>query len=210
MDMYFFEFDILEKELSELPQFHQVAFVASCCERMLPNYNAFCHIYDWGDPNLARTALDEVWQMLQGKPVEEVIIEQLIEACGSEDIFPSDLDFGGEYCTEAQDALQALIYTLCVLREPNLQYILKVVKSARRTIEAFIPDSESSFNVDWKKDGIEKYKEAIASHPFAVREIAKEAEDLQRLKETEILDRDFLEWLRTSFDNDGKSLIDLG
>ncbi|MEZ2250370.1 hypothetical protein [Microcoleus sp.] len=49
----------------------------------------------------------------------------------------------------------------------------------------------------------------MASHPFAVREMAKEAEDLQRLKETETLTRDFLEWLRTSSHNNGKSLIDL-
>jgi uncharacterized protein len=39
--------------------------------------------------------------------------------------------------------------------------------------------------------------------------MAKQSEDLQRLKQAEELDRDFVEWLRTSFDNDGKSLIDL-
>ena len=44
---------------------------------------------------------------------------------------------------------------------------------------------------------------------FAVRELTKQSEDLQRLKEAETLDRDFLEWLRTSFGNNGRSKIDL-
>lgn len=54
-----------------------------------------------------------------------------------------------------------------------------------------------------------KYKQAIASHPLAVREMAKQTEDLQRLKGTDILDEDFLEWLRTSSNNNGVSLIGL-
>ncbi len=54
-----------------------------------------------------------------------------------------------------------------------------------------------------------EHKKEIASHPFVVREKAKQNEDFQQLKEVETLDRDFLEWLCTSFDNGGKSLLDL-
>ena len=102
--MNFFEFYTLEKELEILPPFHQVAFAAACCERLLPNYNAFCRQVDWGDPSVPRNALDEVWQILAGKRVDATKIEQLIEACGDEHIFPDDLDFGGQYCMEAQEA----------------------------------------------------------------------------------------------------------
>jgi hypothetical protein len=38
----------------------------------------------------------------------------------------------------------------------------------------------------------------VASHPFTIREMAKQSKELQRLKESEALDQDFLEWLRTS------------
>jgi uncharacterized protein len=38
--------------------------------------------------------------------------------------------------------------------------------------------------------------------------MAKENEDLQRLKEVETLEPEFLQWLRTSFDNSGKSIMD--
>ena len=200
--MNFFEFDTLEKELEILPPFHQVAFAAACCERMLPNYNAFSRMYSWGNSSVPKNALDEVWQILEGKAVDPAKIEQLIEACGDEHIFPDDLDFGGQYCMEAQEALQSIIYTLSEFIKPNLNYIVKVAKSARTTVEAHI---DTVF-----RPGENKSEDDIASHPLAVREMAKEAEDLQRLKETESLDKDFLEWLRTSFDNDGKSLIDLG
>jgi hypothetical protein len=40
--------------------------------------------------------------------------------------------------------------------------------------------------------------------------MAKQSEDLRFLKQAEKLNPDFVEWLCTSFDNDGKSLIDLG
>ncbi|MEH2269720.1 MAG: hypothetical protein V7K68_14990 [Nostoc sp.] len=44
---------------------------------------------------------------------------------------------------------------------------------------------------------------------FAMREITKRSEDLQKLRNVEKLDRNFLQWFRTSFHNQGKSLIDL-
>jgi hypothetical protein len=208
MNIDFFEFNTLEKELEILPPFHQVAFAASCCERLLPNYNAFCRQVDWGDPSVPRNAIDEVWQILQGKPVDIARVNQLRENCGKEDIFPDDLDFGDD-CLEAQEALMAIRATLQACIEPTVERIVKVAESTRYTIETHIPYRDDTFNITWEKDGSEKFKEAIASHPFAVREMDKEAEDLQQLKETKILDRDFLERLRTSFDNDGKSLIDL-
>ncbi|OYD99067.1 hypothetical protein CDG77_03140 [Nostoc sp. 'Peltigera membranacea cyanobiont' 213] len=49
----------------------------------------------------------------------------------------------------------------------------------------------------------------VSNHPFTVREMAKQSEDLQRLRETPTLTGEFLQWLRTSSKNGGKSLLDL-
>jgi uncharacterized protein YjaG (DUF416 family) len=208
MNMHFFEFDTLEKELEDLPGLHRIAFAAACCERLLPNYSNFCRMVNWGDPRVPRAAIDEVWQILQGKPVDAEKINQLREDCGREDIFPSDLDLGDD-CLESQEALIAIRATLVACIDPTVENIVRITNCARHTIEAYIPYKDTSFNITWEKDGEEQFCSAIASHPFAVREMAKEAEDLQRLKETETLNRDFLEWLRTSSHNNGKSLIDL-
>lgn len=55
----------------------------------------------------------------------------------------------------------------------------------------------------------EELVEIVANHPFTVREMAKQSEDLRRLRETSTLTAEFLQWLRTSSENGGKSLLDL-
>jgi uncharacterized protein len=209
ISLNFFEYTSLELELATLPLFYQIAFAATCCERMLPNYNYFCRRVDFGKPKVPRAALNEVWQKLQqGEPIGASRVNQLIEECGNEDVFPDSLDFGGAYCYEAQEALQALLDTIDSFLNPTVENVAQVAKHARNTVEAYISE-RVSVSVSKEKEGREKFRKAIASHPFAVRELAKEAEDLQRLKQAQTLDRELLEWLRTSFNNDGKSLIDL-
>lgn len=207
MNLNFYEFDALEKELEGLPPLHRIAFAASCCERLLPNYNAFYRLENWGDPSVLRTALNEVWQILQGKPVDAALIRRLIKDC--EDVIPDSDDFGGLSDMEAQEAAIAICNTLEACLNPTPQQIIRVANCVTNTIDAFVPHGDKSFNVSESKVGLKKLEEAIASHPLAVREMAKQSEDLRLLKQAEKLDPDFLEWLRTSFDNDGKSLIDL-
>ena len=208
MNMHFFEFDILEQELEKLPVFHRLAFAAACCERILPNYNALCKMYDWGDPSVLRNALDEVWQILQGQPIDEFRIYRLINNCGSDNIAPDSLDFGSDSYRSLQ-VIDAICTTLKACSEPAIIEIVRVVQYARNTVEFSVAWEDVSFNISWENDGEEKFTEAIVCHPFAIREMAKEAEDLQRLKEVETLSIDFLEWLRVSSHNNGKSLIDL-
>ena len=196
MELEFFEYDILEQELAKLPRFHRVAFAASCCERILPVYNFFCKMYhDSGDPRILRTALDEVWQILQGKPIDAAIIEQFFYDLSQEDIFPNDLDYASVECFWAKVAVLAISYTLQLILEHNLQLIIWIVKQARDMIEIKIGEDEYD-------------EEDIVSHHFAIREIAKETEDLEQLKLNPTLEPDFIEWLRTSSYNGGKSLID--
>lgn len=201
MNLRFYDFETLEKELEGLPALHRIAFAAACCERLLPNYNAFAREESWGAPSIFRYALNEVWQILQGKPVDVATIRQLRDACDSDDIIPHSDDFSG-YVAEAQEAAIAIYTTLDACIEPTPERIVKVAECVAFTIEFFI---------DWDvPTEIEECIETIACHPFTVREMAKQNEDLQKLKDTKELNQDLLEWLRTSFNNDGRSLIDLG
>jgi uncharacterized protein len=201
MNLRFYDFETLEKELEGLSTLHRIAFAAACCERLLPNYNAFAREENWGDPFVLRTALDEVWQILQGKPVDVATIQQLKDTCNSDDIVPNSEEFSG-YVGQAQEAASAIYYTLDACIEPTLQHIMEVAERVAFAIEGFT-DYDDSMET-------KEYIETIARHPFAVREMKRQNEDLQRLKNTEELDRDLLEWLRISSYNDGKSLIDLG
>jgi uncharacterized protein YjaG (DUF416 family) len=72
----------LRQALSQLPPRNKVAFAASCCERLLPNYYAFTLAEKWGDFELLRHALDQVWLFLEEDALTSPLeIEKLIEAC---------------------------------------------------------------------------------------------------------------------------------
>jgi len=200
MNLKFYDFESLEKELEQLPALHRIAFAASGCERLLPNYNAFSREENWGDPLILRKALDEVWEILRGKPIDVEAIEQLRIDCYSDDIVPHSEDFSG-YVGQAQEACSAIYHTLNACINPTTKTIIKAAKYLAAAIELF---------QDWDVDMDEpEYIETIARHPFAIREMAKQNEDLQRLKEAKSLNPELLEWLQTSSHNNGKSLINL-
>ncbi|NES04396.1 MAG: YjaG family protein [Okeania sp. SIO2F4] len=113
---------------------------------------------------------------------------------------PEPEDFAG-YCGQAQETCSAIYYTLDACINPTLKTILKVAEYLVAGIELF-----HDWNVDMNSP---EYIETIAKHPFAVREMAKQNEDLQRLKDAKTLEPKLLEWLRTTSHNNGKSLIDL-
>jgi hypothetical protein len=81
-----------------------------------------------------------------------------------------------------------------------------VVGNARfDTIEGFISQRDKLYEVKNYKDMLEP----IANDPLAKQELAEEMEDLHNLKKIDKLSAEFLEGLRTSSSNKGKSLIDL-
>ncbi|MDA0209901.1 MAG: DUF416 family protein [Cyanobacteria bacterium FC1] len=206
-DLSLKKLDDLKKELESLPTLHRVAFAASICERLLPNHKAFCREKTWGNPTTLRAALDEVWQILEGKPLDAKVIRQLVADC--EDAIP-DSDYGGPYVYPAQQTALAIRLTLEACLTPTPQCIAKVAICAGDILFEWFFAEMDDVDPSWcDEKSVDEQMEDVASHPFGIREIAKEIEDLQQLKNTETLNRNFLEWLRISSYNDGKSLIDL-
>ncbi len=72
MSLEYLELDSLETEIQKLPHPHQLAFTASICERLLPNYEIFARESSWDTALLLRTSLDEVLLLLEGKPLDEL------------------------------------------------------------------------------------------------------------------------------------------
>lgn len=206
MNLEFDNLDPLARELEELLPFHRIAFAASICERLLPTYNAFFREAGWGNPTALRIALDEVWLSLERKQFDKTKIPQLIEDC--EAALPHADDVVSRYTYEAQDAVAAICYLLEACLTPTWWRVIKIAGRVVDTIKEFIEYEEEDRDPDWYKK-LEDPSLTFSSHPFAVREMNKQREDLQKLKVIETLDRDFLEWLRTSYNNDGKSIIDV-
>lgn len=208
MNLEFYNLNALKTELEELSPTHRIAFAASICERLLPNYNIFAKEEAWGNPAALRLSLDEVWQILQGKPADAEKIRQLLKDIDAAAPH-SDNVTKSQYCYEAQEACSAIDFLLEACIEPTSQRVIKVAERVRDTIDGFITCEEETINPSWSEKPLEEQNTEITSHPFAVREMAKQSEDLQRLKEVESLGEGFLEWLRTSSHNNGTSLIGL-
>ncbi|MGB8689878.1 MAG: DUF416 family protein [Microcoleus sp.] len=209
MTSQFFNLDSLEQELKQLSHLHQVAFAASICERMLPMYDKFSLMANWGQPSLLREVLDEVWLILQQKSIAQSKIRKLMEKIDGEGVWPdsdSDEFCDAYYLFESQFTISALYSTLTALLTSDSKYIIGVVRNARfDTIEGFISQRDKLYELKNSQDMLEP----IANDPLAKQELAKEMEDLQNLKKADKLSAEFLEWLRTSSCNNGKSLIDL-
>ena len=167
MNLKFYDFDSLEKELEKLSPLHRIAFTASGCERLLPNYNAFSREENWGDPSILRKALDEVWQILRGKPIDVEALSQLIIDCYSDDMVPHSEDFSG-YVMEARGVCTAIYHTLNACIDCQTKTIVEAVTRLAFAIE-FYENLNEDLNVDVDKLEYSEYIEAIAKHPLALR-----------------------------------------
>jgi len=209
MSLYFQRLLSLKQDLEKISPLHRVALAASCCERLLPNYYVFAREEGQGNPSIPREALDEVWQILNGKPIDTETIRQL-EENKNYALIPDEEVFNSQYNYEAQLAAIAIFNTLeACLISPNLQMIMSVLEGTGDTISEFLRVEKQINDPNWLNKSAEEQDQEIDNHPFTIREIAKQREDLQRLKEIETLNREFLDWLRTSSDNGGRSLIDI-
>jgi uncharacterized protein len=197
--------NVLEKELEELSPFHRLAFAASICERMLPNYAAFSKATGMGNFAKLRSALDEIWEILQGKPINVEIIRQLLQDC--QDATP-DGDDGEHYNYEADQTVVTMCYALEACLEPTPERVARVSQCVGDLLYDLV-DTEKDTDPDWEEKSFNEQMKDVESLPFAIREIAKQKEDLHQLKSAKTLDPGFLKWLRTSFENEGRSLIDL-
>ncbi|MEH1887014.1 DUF416 family protein [Nostoc sp.] len=208
MNLKYGEFDILERELEAFPSMHRVAFAAACCERLYPHYDIFLRAAredDWDGEDLFRVALDEIWQFLAGKKVDVARFRQLYS--DSDQSYP---DYENVETPEAQTAAGAILNTLELCLDPTTQQTISVAKEIDETLFMYIDylrcESEDEYLENISHEAL---VEIVTNHPFTVREMAKQSEDLQRLRETPTLTDEFLQWLRTSSENGGKSLLDL-
>lgn len=186
--------DILEPLMLLSPK-HRTAFAASCCERLLPNYEAFVFQENFGDKLLLRNALDEVWQYLEEGNLSKQRAEDLIQTL--EDHAPSDLDkeFHSIFLTAAQDAIGAVAYTLESCLNPTKDVLTKICDILTSTLEEYSSIVNSPIagsgvdldNMDW-----------IYQSPLFKAEEEKKSRDLELLKAQQVVDEYVVNTLRQS------------
>lgn len=201
MTNYQFDEEKLRKELSELSEWHTVAFAAACCERLLPNYMAFSQREQWGDSDLLRIALDEIWASLNARSINIPYLNELIAKC--EKIIPDPDDFNSRLTSPALDASSAIAETLEALIDKKAEKVANVATLARDTIDLHLQISVNN------KFSILEYEEKLLSHPLMVTELKKPYDDLELLKKTPDIDSTFLRFFKENAKINGKSNIGL-
>jgi hypothetical protein len=157
---------------------------------MLPNYDKFHRIEDWGNPHILRQALHDVWAFLQGQVLTADRIEALARQCM--EAAPDTEAFSSLYASSALDAASATVETLRCCTDGDPKRGVRAATSARDTVDMYIQMR------DKLQASGPSMEEAIARDPLMVREVQKQDRDLEQLEGIPALTPEFLARLRQS------------
>ncbi|TRW48966.1 DUF416 family protein [Aliidiomarina halalkaliphila] len=178
----------------ELPQ--QGVLAAYLCERMLPNYQHFHELTEFGEPSVLRGALDAVWDKLavnkrtdwqrwQEKLEEVTPTEQAYDVLG---VFPAIAA-----CTGLSSLLQGI-------EEKDGASLLDVSKISQGAVSHYLELGEFSHIDD---AGLRE--QAIAEHPLSLYEIEIQQSMLAYLEDSAVIDKALIREVRGIARDEGMS-----
>lgn len=196
-----FNSKILKSRLSKLGLKANLAFGASCCERLLPNYLAFTRETGWGDILPLRRGLDLIWDYLLEKQYDPDEIKEIITTC--ESIAPDSDDFHSIYSTSAQEACFSVCELLDYLLDNDVQKIVQIATYATDTVDLYVQVTEN-YNPN-----LPDIENKILTHPLMQRELEEQENNLKSIEAANKIDEKFISLIKNSWVNKGKSNIDL-
>jgi len=131
-----FDINRLHRELECLPKSYRVAFAASCCERLLPNYLALSRSTYRAGYSTLRKALDRVWASLAGEHLPLLMIQQLKQTC--EQTIPDASGFTDYQIAAALDASRAVLETVQCMADGSPRRAAEVASIAKDTVYLYI------------------------------------------------------------------------
>lgn len=146
-------------QIRELKSPKDVLFSCALMQRMLPNYKMFSELNEFGDPHLAQSTLNLIWEWCmspQSKFNAAVQLEKL------EEIIPEIADFDNFGVYPALDFCMALSCALQGFTKEHEHAAVTIAKLSQGSVEAYIIASSEE----------ELSNEAIKTHPLMEYEIA--------------------------------------
>ncbi|ULO09536.1 DUF416 family protein [Paenibacillus sp. 19GGS1-52] len=193
-----FEPTILFNNLERLTNKQKIAFGASLCERLLPNYMKFTEIEKWGDFSFMRRTLDEIWKHILENEISESRIEELMVGCYR--LTPGADDFISIYTSFAIDAGGAIHETLKCCLDGKAEHIVDVASFARDSLDKYIQEKNDLQYSD------PSFEERILNDPLMQRELQRQKKELNLLRNEIILNVQFIS--NELLFNKGKSILD--
>ncbi len=176
------------RALAKMQPHQQLAFGASCCERMLPNYEMFVREVNWGDVGPLRRALDTVWNACERTYPREAQLRDLLAQC--EQCAPDSEDFTSLYTSLAQDAVFAICALIDFLLDRNVDRIVSVGRFSTDSIDLFVQEREEMDPQDPLRE------QKLLKHPLMQQELARQQRDLAEAINISLGDRVALVSLR--------------
>lgn len=127
----------LRTKTKRLSDWQCVAFMAYCCERMLPNYQSFFAQTSYGRINVLRTALDYIWTWVESDQLP-TDITGLTAACEQE--APDTSEFSSIYTSAALDVATAIAITLDALEKSLEEQLVDVASLARDSVDLYVQE----------------------------------------------------------------------
>lgn len=157
--------------LCKLEPHQQIAFGASCCERMLPNYETFAREVGWRDARPLRNALDVAWDACASQYLPEAVLRELLSRC--DDCAPDSADFTSLYTSSAQDAVFAICSLLDFLLEGDVNRIVSIPRFSTDSVDLIVQEREAMDPRDPLRES------RILGHPLMQQELARQQRDLE-------------------------------
>jgi len=201
MTLKAFNSENLRKRLEKLNRKQQLAFGVLCCQRLVPNYQAFVYDTGWGDSKFIRIGLEYTWSCLAGNKLNSQEIKSIIDQC--ESVIPDSDDFDSLFTSFAQDACFAVCGLLDYLSVSDTNKIVQAASYSIDSVDLYVQEIECMSHSDCDLE------EKILNHQLMQKELKQQEENLSLIEETEFTSSNLLQKLKESWDNNGKSNLDL-
>jgi len=196
-----FNANSLRARLAKLDSGKQLAFGAVTCERLLPNYASFQKHPGWGDVALLRKALDFVWSSIGSESIDAQVVRSITASI--EAATPDSEDYETVYADLARDACLCVLNLLGFLSEKDVDKIIYAVTYATDSVDLYVQEIESLDPND------PELEQKILNHRLMQRELVQQEKNLVDIGRASALSPDFLNALKASWNNEGKSNLDL-
>ncbi|NRB23254.1 YjaG family protein [Shewanella sp.] len=189
------------KRVKALDLQQKKVFAIALCQRMLPNYQLFSEVCEFGDPQVLDTALSLLWQSIYDKKLKlniDIYLERL------ELITPDPANFDAYGVYPAMDATTAIIALLSTIQSKVEEDIVNISKLSSSTVANYI---EAISDVELDDDAFDDY---IFNHEVMVEEKELQNTLLQLIEDNPKLNADFVKSLRKEIIAAGVSNIGIG